>query len=167
MMWTPEDFAILRVGDDLDEAVVRVEDGGLGVARSNGNSCDLDLVALFLRLRLREADAADLRVAVGAARDAVFADRASVFTRELGSDDDPFHRADVGELRQAGDNISNSVDTGFRCFHPLVDRNEAAVELDVGFVDAGVISARAAADGDEDLFGFLEFGACRRESSCN
>ena len=52
-----ENLAVLGVGDDLDEAVVRVEDGGLGVA-DEGELADLDLVALLLGLRLGQADAA-------------------------------------------------------------------------------------------------------------
>src|ERR1700677_227181 len=49
-----EDLAVLRVGDDFDEAVVRVEDCRLRVA-DEGELADLHLEALLLRLRLCEA----------------------------------------------------------------------------------------------------------------
>ena len=64
-----EDLAVLRVRDDLDEAVVRIEDRRLRVADER-ELADLDLVALLLGLRLGQADGGDLRIAVGAARDA-------------------------------------------------------------------------------------------------
>jgi hypothetical protein len=65
-----EDLAILGVGDDLDEAVVRVDDGGLGVA-GEGELADFDFVALFLRLRFRSGrptrSAARYRCSLGCA----------------------------------------------------------------------------------------------------
>src|SRR5579871_335976 len=49
-----EDFAVLRVGDDLYEAVVAVDDGGLGVA-GEGKLPDLDFVALLPGLGLSQS----------------------------------------------------------------------------------------------------------------
>jgi hypothetical protein len=56
---------------------VVAQDGGLGVARE-GEFADLDLVALFPGLGLGQTDRADLRLGIGAARNAATADRASM-----------------------------------------------------------------------------------------
>jgi len=95
-----EDFAVLGVGDDLHKAIVRIKDGGLGVAHK-WKLADLDLVALLLGVRFCQTDRADLWVAIGAAGDAVFADGAGVFAGELAGDDDSTHGANVRKLRQA------------------------------------------------------------------
>ena len=93
---------------------------------------------------------------VGAGGDAVAVDRAGVFAGDAGRCDDAGHGADVRELRQAGDDVADGVDAGLGGLHPLVDHDEAAVELDIGLVEADVVGARRAADGDQNLFGFLD-----------
>jgi hypothetical protein len=54
-----EDFSMRCVGDHLHGALVRVDDGGLGVRRE-GELAGLDLVAQLLGPGFREADDADL-----------------------------------------------------------------------------------------------------------
>ena len=48
-----EDLAVLRVGNDLHEAIVAADDRGFGVAGER-ELADLDLVALLLGLRFGE-----------------------------------------------------------------------------------------------------------------
>ena len=69
-----EDFAGLRIGDDLDLPVEFAERLGLAV-RPERELADLDLAATLARLRLGLADRRDLRVSVGAARDRVVIER--------------------------------------------------------------------------------------------
>ena len=142
-----EDFAVFGVGDDFNEAVVRVDDGCLGVT-GEGELANLDLVALFLGLRLGEAYAADLGVAVGAAGDAVLPHWTRVLAGELACDDYAAHCADVRQLRESGDDVADGIHALLGGLHPLVHRDEAPVELDVGLVEADIVGARSAADCD-------------------
>jgi hypothetical protein len=61
----------------------------------------------------------------------------------------------VSELGKAGDDVADGVEAGYGGLHPLVDADKAAVESEADGVEAGVVGAGAAADGDENLFGFL------------
>src|SRR5688572_22939132 len=63
-----EDLAVLRVGNDLDEAGVVAEDGSLAVAHE-GELADLYVQTLRLGLRFGETDAADAGLGVGGAGD--------------------------------------------------------------------------------------------------
>ena len=154
MMWTPRSLAVFGVGDHFDEAVVAVDDAGLGVA-GEGKLADLDFVAFLLGLGLGEAGAADLRIGVGAGGDAVAPDGAEGAAGDVGDGDDAAHGADVGELRQAGDDVADGVDAGLGGLLGFVDLDEAAIELDFRLLDADAFGARCAADGDEDFLSFF------------
>ncbi len=98
-MWTPRTSLLLGVGDDLHEAVMRVEDGSLRVA-DEGELADLDVIALLLGLRLGEADACNLRLGVGATRDVLAVDWLHVLAGDACGDDHAGHDFTC-ELRQA------------------------------------------------------------------
>src|SRR4051812_15577890 len=87
-----QDFAELSIADDLHEAVVRADDGGTRIS-CEGELANLDFAAEFLRLRLCQADAADLRMEIRRTGDAVFADGLRGFARDLRYGDDSAHRA--------------------------------------------------------------------------
>ena len=133
---------------------MRVEDGGFGVA-DEGELASLHLEAFFLRRSLGEADTSNLRVGIGAARDARFVDRLGELSGEPRGDDQAGHAANVRQLRHAADDVADGVNAGFGRLHPLVGHDEGAVGLDVGRVQADVGSARRAADGNQDLFRLL------------
>ena len=150
-----EDFAVLRVGDDLDEAVVAVDDGGLGVA-GEGEFADLDLVALLLGLGFGEADRCRSADRSRCSRGCGRGGRDGAYWPAIFDDgDDAAHGADVGQLRQSRDDVADGVDAGLGGLLHFVDLDEAAIEFDLGLVEADVGGARGAADGDEDLLGFL------------
>src|SRR5919106_2523666 len=82
-----EDLAVLGVADDLHHpGAVVVDDRRADAAELE--LADLDLATLLLRLLLGEADARDLRVAEGGARDEVDVDRVRLVAgRGLDRDD--------------------------------------------------------------------------------
>ena len=49
-----EDFTVLRVGNDLDEAIVAADDGGFGISRKR-KFADFDFDALFFGLRFGQS----------------------------------------------------------------------------------------------------------------
>lgn len=151
-----EDLAVLGVGDDFDEAFVRVEDGGLGVA-SEWELANFYFMAFLLGDGFTHADGADLWFGVGCAGDAIARDRFGVFACDVRGGDCSTHGAGVCKLGQASDDVSDGEDAGFVCLHPLIRVDEAALDFDLCLVDAYVVGARCAADGDEDLFSFLYF----------
>src|SRR4029079_6589995 len=71
------DLVVLLVGDDLHKAFGFVRDPRAS-EHAELERTDLDVVAALLRLRLREPDAADFRIAIGAAGDLVVVDRAEL-----------------------------------------------------------------------------------------
>ena len=71
-----QDFAEFLIGDHLHETVVLSEDGGLAVGGER-KLADLHLVALRARLRFRQAHAADARLRIGRARNAIAVDRSA------------------------------------------------------------------------------------------
>ena len=93
-----QNLAVLRIGDDFYKAIVRIDDGGFGVAHER-ELADLHLLTLLFGLDFCEADATDLRVAVGAAGNAIFPNRQGVFARQFARYNDATHRANVSELR--------------------------------------------------------------------
>src|ERR1017187_9838022 len=113
------------------------------------------LVALLFGLGLGQANAGDLRLGIGAARNARAVDCPGVLAGHARGDDQAGHRARVRQQRHSGDDIADGVDARLGRLHPLVSRDEAAVRLDIGLVQPDVRGARQAADGDQHLFRLL------------
>src|SRR5687767_2273114 len=122
-----ENLVVLLVEDDLDEA--------LGLAGHAGprehaelELAGLHLEAALLRLLLGQADAADLRVAVRAARHLVVVDRTVLLAGDPLGQDDALGRGEMRELWMSGllegDDVADRRDT-------LDVRLERAVHLDV------------------------------------
>ena len=152
-----ENLSVLCVGDDFEEAVVRVNDGGLGVS-GEWKLSDLDVVALFFCLGLGKSYAGDLRLSVGAAGDAIAIHRTRVLAGQVRGDDHATHRANVSKLGHAGDDVTDGIDSGLCCLHPLIRRDEASLELNLRLLDADVLCSWSAANSDEDLLRFLHYG---------
>ena len=151
----PEDLAILRIGNDFDKAVMRIDDRRLGVADER-ELADLHLVSLLLGLRLGEADAGNLRIGVGAAWDARAIDRLGVLPGDLRRNNQASHRADVSQLRQAADDIAGSRRIpGSGRLHPLVRHDEAAIRRDLHLVETNVVRTRRTPHSHQNLLRLL------------
>ena len=77
-----ENLAVVRVANDLDEAFVLADDRGARVG-GEGELADLDVVSRFARLGFRQADAADFRMAIGRAGNALGIDRLAGLAGDL------------------------------------------------------------------------------------
>src|ERR1035441_3641030 len=148
-----ENFAVLGVGHNLHEAVMLSHDTGAGVG-GEGELANLDVVALFFRLGFGQSNTADFRMAVGGVGDAQNVDRLGGLAGNVGDGDDTLHRAGVGQLRISHGDVTDGVDARLGGAHELVNLDEAALDLDLGLLDADVFGARGAADCDQDLVGF-------------
>src|SRR5438105_2137389 len=149
-----EYLAVLRVANDLDEALGLAGGAGAGVGRER-KPPNFVVDLLLLHLRFGHADRRHLRVAVGRIRNVAVIDLVHVLlaSEKLG-EDDAFTLAFVGEHWRTGD-IADGVDPFDRSLHPLVDLDEAAVgELNAQLLDADVLDDWSAASGDENFFHF-------------
>src|SRR5580698_10360564 len=128
-----QDLAVLGVADDLDEALMRSHNAG---ARVGGERefADLHFVAGFLRLGFGQANAANLGMAVSRSWNAEFVN----FLHRL-----------AGDVRHGDD----AVDARLGSAHVAVDFHVATLDLDLRLLDADVLGAWRAADGDQNLFG--------------
>src|SRR5271163_960354 len=147
-----QDFAVLFFGYHFYEAFVLAENGGFAVAEEREFS-GLHLEAGVASLFFGEADGTDLRLAVGAVGAALAIEGLDFFSGHAPNGDDAFHGSGVRELRQAGDDVSYGVEVRLVGFQEGVGVNEAALEPGFGFFEADIFGERAAADGDENLFG--------------
>src|ERR1035441_4686831 len=147
-----ENLAVGFVGHHFDEAFVMSQDGGAAIA-GEGEAADFDLAALGARLGLGEADAADARLGVGAARDAVPVDRHGGLAGDVGHGDHALARRDMGELRRPRDDVADGVDSGLAGLLVSIHLDEAAVELDLGVFEADFVGIGLAAHRHQQLLG--------------
>ena len=95
-----ENLVVLLVGNDFDESLDLVGDAGAGqdaeLERTNA-----DVIATLTRLALGQADAADLGIAVGAARHLIVVDGPEVLAGDPLRQRHAFRRRQVRELRMA------------------------------------------------------------------
>src|SRR6185503_5384140 len=149
-----EDLSVLRVADDLHEAV-RLAGRSRASARGEVEATHLVVELLFLALLLGEADGCDLRMAVRRTRNVAIVHAVSVLAREDLGDGDALARTLVREHRGTRD-VADGVDALHRGLHPLVDLDEAALrELDARFLETDFLHVGGATRGDENLF-YLE-----------
>src|SRR5271156_2110490 len=147
-----ENFAVLFFGYYFYEAFVLAENGSFAVAEErefSGLYLETGVAGLFFG----EADGTDLWLAVGAVGAASAIEGLDFFSGHAADGDDSFHGGGVGELRQAGDDVADGVEVRLVGFEERVGVNEAALELGFGFFQTDIFCERAAADGDENLFG--------------
>src|SRR5258708_21678598 len=120
-----QDFAVLRVCNDFDEAVMRIDDRRLRVA-DEGELTNFHLEAFLFGLRLRQADAGDLRITISAAWNASAIHGLGIFPSDACRYDQASHAADVRALRQASADIFTRLAARRSPPHPLIGEDEAA-----------------------------------------
>ena len=138
-----ENLAVLRIGNYLHKAIMRINDRCLGVAHK-GELANFHLMALLLGLRLGQADAGDLRVRVGTARDARAIDRAGILAGQSCCHHQPRHATHVRQLWHTADDIADGIDAGLSRLHPFVGHDEATLRRDLRLVETDVGGARCA-----------------------
>src|SRR5271165_4608235 len=148
-----ENFAVVGVGDDLDEALVLADDAGARVG-GEGELTDFHVVSGFAGFGFGEADAADFGMAVRGSGDVLGIDGLAGLAGDFRYRDQRFHGSDVRELRRAEHDVADGVDAGLGGLHPGIGLDEFAVGLDLRAFEADVLSARLAAYGDQDFLGF-------------
>src|SRR5689334_6447791 len=160
-----QDFAILGVGDDFDEAVVLPQDAGLAVG-GEGEFAYSEVVTRRARLRLREPDAADTRLRISGSRDAVLIHRSHRLACDVRDRHHAFGRGHMGKLRRARHNIADGVNARLAGALKLVHFNETPVELHTRAFEADVIRVRLAPDGNQQSLRFHGFILAVRQSRC-
>ena len=106
----PEQLPGLGIEHRLDQPVRLAQGDGLAVA-GEGEAADLDREPQLLGLGLGEADAGDLRLAIGAAGDLALVHRVGVQALDRLDADHPLVLGLVGEHRRAGD-VPDRVEAG-------------------------------------------------------
>ena len=141
----------LRVGDDLDEALVLAADERLADGLE-GHLADLDGDAVALAFLLRPADRRDLRPRVGRARHLEVVDLLGLGAGDRVDRRDALVRGDVRE-QQAADDVADRVQVRLGGAHPAVDLDEALLDLGARRLEADVVRVRRAPGGHEHLLG--------------
>ena len=168
-----EDFAVLLTDEELHESIALAD--GLGLAAGHEREfADLEFEAFFLRGAFGEADAGDLRLAIGAARE-------DGNLLGLGSGEHSFDALDgfvAGDMREPGwpNDVSSAVDAfnaglvavvGFEVtlgvgleLHAFrhEGRNADGHERDVGFEDFVGLAADGEANPFVGRLGFVHLG---------
>ena len=129
-----------------------------------GNLPTLISQALGLGRGLGEADAGDLRLAIGAARDVLGLHRVHALEAgDLLDHHDALVHGLVGEPRRAGD-VADRVDVRLAGEAPLVDHDVGLLDLHLGAFEAEVLDIADDADGADDAIdGDLLALAARRD----
>ncbi len=93
-----EQFVVFLIGHNLDEPI-RFPRHLCPGEDAEGKRANPHVVAALFRFRFGQADAADFRIAVGAARYVVVIERPDVLPRDAFGRDDALGRRDMRELR--------------------------------------------------------------------
>src|SRR3546814_4532533 len=124
------------------------ERDGLAVA-DEGEAADFHLIARLLGLLFGEADAGDLRMAVGAAGDLLLLHRVDVVEAgDLLDADDALVLGLVGQHRRAGD-VADGVDAGLPRAAVAIHLDDAALGLHLGALEPQVLDVALHADGGD------------------
>src|SRR5450432_4626164 len=99
-----EDLAVLRVGNNLDEAFMRANDGRARIC-SKWKLADFHVVTEFAGFGFGQADAANFRMAISDVRNPERIDRTGFFAGDLRNRDDALHRSNMRQLRRAEDDV--------------------------------------------------------------
>src|SRR5262249_28277342 len=139
-----DELARLRIEDRLDEALVLAQRNGLAVAEER-EAADLDVAALRLRLRFRQTDGGNLRLAIGAARYLVLVHRMSIEALDLLDADDALMLCLVRQHRRAC-YIADRIDARHTCAAEAIDNDDAFVGLDAERLEAEILDIAGDAD---------------------
>ncbi|PAV92830.1 hypothetical protein WR25_24902 [Diploscapter pachys] len=149
-----QQLAGLGVEHRLDEAFRLAQRDRLAVA-NEGELADLHVMARILGLRFGQADAGDLRAAVGAAGDVPRLERVRVLAGDLLDADDAFVARLMRQPGRAGD-VADRVDALDVRPAVAVDLDVAALRLDAQRLQPDILGVRHDADRDDRM---AEFGA--------
>src|SRR5579883_2776022 len=147
-----KNFAELLVRDDLDESRMVALDAGFAVGREREFS-NLHRVALRARLCFGQANAADAGLGVGTARNAILVNWFGGTAGHVRNGHHAFHFGHMRQLRGAGDNVADGVDSRLAGELELIRFYEAAIQLDLEVLDANVAGHRLAPNCDQQCFG--------------
>src|SRR6185437_9892469 len=103
-----ENFAVFRLRNHLDEAFMTAEDTGLAIAKE-WELAGLDFVASIASLLFRQADRADLRLAIRSVGAALAVKRLHLFPCHASYGDNSFHGSGVRELGKSGNDIADGI----------------------------------------------------------
>src|ERR1044071_2004349 len=142
-----QQLVVLRLADDLDEALLLAEDARLARGRE-GELRRLHVVAQLLRLRLGQTDGRDLRVAVGARGHVAQVDRVRLLAGDLLDGEDALLRREVREPRRR-DHVADGEDPGLARAAELVHLDRPALDLDLRPFEPEPFQVRHAPDGDQ------------------
>ena len=149
-----QNLAVFRIGDNLHKAVVAAHDRRLGVA-GEGKLAHLDFVAFFFGLRLSQARRANLRLGIGAARNAIAPHRPVLAPRNLRHGHHAAHRAHVRQLRQPGHNVANGKHARLGRLLRFINLHQPALQLNLRLLQANVSSSPRAPHSHQHLLGFF------------
>jgi hypothetical protein len=131
-----------------------IDDGGLGVGCKR-ELADLHLASGFFGFGLRESNAADLRLTIGAAGNVVLVHRFGRFSGNARHRHNALHGAGMRQLRQAGNNVTDGVDALLAGLHPLIGMDKAALHLDIRrLLKANAFRVWSASHGHQHFLGF-------------
>ena len=147
-----QEFAVLFFSDNFDEALMLADDGSLAVGRKR-EFIHSNLVSSFPRRPLGEPDRTDLRLAIGAARDAVLPHRRHLPPSHLSHRHDPFHRSGVSQLRQARHQITDGVDSGLVRLHGWPHMDVPPFHPGASFFEPDSFRVRLSPHPDQNFFG--------------
>ena len=153
IMWTPENFAVVRIGHNLDETLVLPDNGGARV-RGEWKFPDLHVVTRLVSFFLGQADAADFRMTIGGVRNVFRVDGFARLSCNSCHRNNTFHSPNMRQLRCSEHDVSNGIDAWLVGLHPAIGFDEAAVRLDAGLFEADVFRARLAAHCNQNLLRF-------------
>ena len=119
---------------------------------TNGKAADLDGEAGVLGLLLGQADAGDLRRAIGAAGDLELVERVRMLAGDRLDADDALVLGLVGEHRRPGD-VADGVDAGDIGPADAVDDDAAALGLHAELLEAEILDIADDADGRDEPLG--------------
>ncbi len=144
-----EKFAGLGVEHDFDHALIFAERDRLAVADER-KAADAHFPARGFRLRLGEADAGDLRMRIGAARNALLDHRMRFLPGDCFDANDALVRRLVRQPRRAGD-ISDCVEPGDIGFAVAIGDDVAAISFDVQCFETEILDVAGDANSDDGV----------------
>ena len=156
-----QDLAVLRIRNNLHKPIMGIHNRSLRVTHKR-ELAHLDLVALFLRLRLRQPNGPNLRIAIRAARNALTIHRPRILSSQLRRHHHATHRAHMCQLRQSANDVADCEHARLRRLHPLIRHHKTAIRRDLDLIEATVIRTRRPPYGNQHLVYRLGLRLARR-----
>ena len=142
-----EDFSILRIGNDLEEAGDRLSNNSCLAQGREWEFGYLQFVTRFPGSVLCQANAGDFRVAVCRIGNPIIANRVSVDSGDALDRDDSLSAGDMRQLSGTGDDVADGEDMTAGGALVRLNRNVPVIDLDADLVQFQRIGNRLPADG--------------------